>query len=377
MPIGLDEFPIHQAPFSLEYPASTDRNFYDRCYLNAHDRTGEVFLISGLGVYPNLGVIDAYATVRVGDVQHSVHFSDALGPDRMQQKVGGYSIEVIEPLHRLHVVCEGDEHGVGFDLHWTGAFPAVQEQPHLMRVGGRVILDACRFAQVGSWEGELRVDGRIFEVSSDTWVGTRDRSWGIRPVGEADPAGRASAETAPDWGFWWMYLPLKFDEFAIVLIAQEDGQGHRTLNDAVRVWPAESGRGVEQLGWPEFTTAYRPGTRDPIATTVAFTGENGERETLEIESLGFVALNCGAGYGADPDWNHGRWMGREYATGLRVDLSDPMVAGRIPFGVVDHVGRATLKRNGQAPVEGWGLYEHASIGAHSPSNFADFGSVAP
>ena len=55
VPIPLDEFPVHQAPLSMAYPVSSDRNVYDRCYLNAHDRTGDVFAIAGLGVYPNLG----------------------------------------------------------------------------------------------------------------------------------------------------------------------------------------------------------------------------------------------------------------------------------------------------------------------------------
>ena len=40
----------------MAYVAISDRNFYDRCYFNAHDRTGDIFLITGLGVYPNLGV---------------------------------------------------------------------------------------------------------------------------------------------------------------------------------------------------------------------------------------------------------------------------------------------------------------------------------
>ena len=30
-------------------PGSSDRNFYDRSYFNAHDRTGDIFLISGIG----------------------------------------------------------------------------------------------------------------------------------------------------------------------------------------------------------------------------------------------------------------------------------------------------------------------------------------
>src|ERR1700691_2098807 len=88
MPVPLDEYPVHQVPLSMRHVATSDRNAYDRCYLNAHDRTGELFLVTGMGVYPNLGVIDAYATVRLGDQQYTVRTSDALGDDRMDQRVG-------------------------------------------------------------------------------------------------------------------------------------------------------------------------------------------------------------------------------------------------------------------------------------------------
>src|SRR5947209_9126520 len=114
MPVPLDEYPIHQTPLSMQYVATSDRNFYDRCYLNAHDRTGERFLITSLGVYPNLGVIDAYATVRDGDTQYAVHFSDALDDHRLEQSVGPYRIEVLEPLKQLRVICDGDDYGIGF-----------------------------------------------------------------------------------------------------------------------------------------------------------------------------------------------------------------------------------------------------------------------
>ncbi len=55
----MDEYPIHQVPWTMSQVGTTDRNFYDRCYFNAHDRSGNVFLISGMGFYPNLGVVDA------------------------------------------------------------------------------------------------------------------------------------------------------------------------------------------------------------------------------------------------------------------------------------------------------------------------------
>ena len=123
LPVPLDEYPIHQAPLSLRYVASSDRNFYDRSYFNAHDRTGDLFFVTGLGVYPNLGVIDAYATVRRGDRQWTIRCSDALGDERLAPSVGPYRVEVVEPLQRIRLVCDGDDHGLGFDLHVGGLVP--------------------------------------------------------------------------------------------------------------------------------------------------------------------------------------------------------------------------------------------------------------
>ena len=368
-PAPLDELPIHQVPLSVAHMATSDRNAYDRCYLNAHDRSGDVFLITGLGVYPNLGVIDAYATVRHRDQQVTVRCSDALGADRSRQEVGPYRIEVVEPLERLHLTLDADEHGVGFDLEWTGSFPAIMEHPHVWRRDGRVQLDASRFAQVGSWSGELRADGTTWDVTPDLWLGTRDRSWGIRPVGEAEPPGRGAAEADPGFGFWWTYVPLRFERFAVLVILQEDGDGHRTLNDAVRIWP--DGR-VEQLGWPRVEIRYRSGSRHPEAATITGATHDGTPVVIEVETRAFVALHCGSGYGGDPEWTHGAWRGRGVVDSTRTDYTDPGVQAMVPFGTVDHVARATC--DGE---EGWGMFEHMAIGRHSPTGFTDFGSVAP
>jgi hypothetical protein len=372
MPVPLDEYPVHQVPLSMRHMATSDRNAYDRCYFNAHDRSGHVFLVTGMGVYPNLGVIDAYATVRVGDTQYTVRTSDALGDDRMAQRVGPYRIEVIEPLERIRVICEGAPQGVEFDLEWTGSFPAVEEPAHVMRQGGRIILDAARFAQVGTWSGTLRAGDHEFTVDGDRWVGTRDRSWGIRPVGDPEPPGRAAAEPEEGFGFWWTYVPLRFDEFAVVVIAQEDGHGNRLLNEAVRVFAPGSGRLPEQLGWPNVEVRYRPGTRHPGGAVLQLQTRSGKPLAIEIETLGFVALNCGPGYGGDPDWSHGQWRGRAWTEGAVVDMRDPAIAGRVPFGVVDHVARAVCEG-----AEGWGMFEHGTFGCHEPSGFSGWESVAP
>jgi hypothetical protein len=236
-----------------------------------------------------------------------------------------------------------------------------------MRAGSRVTLDAQRFAQVGTWSGTLEVDGDQIAVTPETWVGTRDRSWGIRPSGEPVPAG--SPADPPFEGMWWLYVPMRFDEYAVVLIVQEDPDGFRTLNDGTRAWA--DGR-VEQLGWPRVDIAYAPGTRVPTGATITCSTPDGAPLVIEVESRLAVPLHIGGGYGGDPDWGHGQWKGRGFSERVTYDLNDPDVAGRVMFGVIDHVGRAECDG-----AEGWGLFEHGAIGRHDPSGFRDFFDLSP
>ena len=127
----LDEYPIHQAPAPITWPATSDRNFYDRSYFNAHDRTGDIFCIFGHGYYPNLGTKDAFFLVRRGDTQTAVHLSDAIDDDRLRQNVNGYRLDVLEPLQELHLTLAETE-GISADLTWRGLFPAALEKPHDM-----------------------------------------------------------------------------------------------------------------------------------------------------------------------------------------------------------------------------------------------------
>ncbi|MUM35994.1 hypothetical protein FZI93_32355, partial [Mycobacterium sp. CBMA361] len=191
------------------------------------DRTGDIFVITGMGYYPNLGVKDAYFLVARrdsgkfgggGDTQTAIHLSDAIDQDRLNQHVLGYRIEVVEPLHKVRIVLDETD-GIAADLTWDGLFDVVQEQPHLMRQGNRLSLNAQRFAQLGAWSGYLAIDGEEIKVSPDTWIGSRDRSWGIRPVGEPEPAGRPA--DPPFEGMWWLYVPIAFEEFSLVMIIQE------------------------------------------------------------------------------------------------------------------------------------------------------------
>ena len=367
----VDEFPVHQVPQPIAWPGSSDRNFYDRSYLNAHDRTGDIFLITGIGYYPHLGVKDAYVLLRRGDLQTAVHLSDGIDEDRLNQHVNGYRIEVTEPLHKLRVILEETE-DMAVDLTWDGLFDVVQEQRHVLRTGNRITLDAQRFAQLGTWTGVIAVDGEEITVDPEVWLGSRDRSWDIRPIGEPEPAGRPAHP--PFESMWWLYVPMSFDDFAIVLIIQEEPSGFRSLNDCTRVWG--DGR-VEQLGWPRVKIHYTSGTRIPYGATITTTTMDGTPVTLEVESKLPVPIHIGGGYGGDSDWLHGMWKGEKFTERLTYDMTDPSVSGRAMFGMIDHVGRATCGDGDGTTVEGWGLFEHGTLGRHDPSGFSDWLTVAP
>ncbi|MFE1954788.1 hypothetical protein ACFW9D_30455 [Streptomyces sp. NPDC059524] len=369
-PVALDEYPIHQVPLSMKHVATSDRNAYDRCIFHLVDPTGEFLLILGLGVYPNLGVIDAYATLRVGDTLHAVRASDALSDEtRMELRVGPLRIHVERPLHDFVLSCAADPDdpdGLSYEINWSADFPALWEPHHLQRRGGRLTLEGRRFVQAGHCDGRLRVGGRDVDVRG--WTGTRDRSWGVRPI-PGEEGGRLAQEN-PAEGFHWIWAPVRFADRFLMVVLQEDADGFRTLNDATLVRPGHRDR---QLGWPQADITYRPGTRHPERAVVHLI-DPVDRKPLElgVEILASSPLAVGAGYPPADDWQHGTWQGRDWTDRRAYGLSDPAAHPLAGYGVIDHAARFTL--DGQV---GHGIFEHGSFGRHDPSGFTGFDSTAP
>ncbi|MEU1182836.1 hypothetical protein ABZ464_35390 [Streptomyces sp. NPDC005820] len=366
-PVPLDEYPVHQVPLSMKHVATGDRNAYDRCIFHVLDHRGHTLLIAGLGVYPNLGVIDAYATLRRGDTLYAVRASDALGEDRMRLEVGPLRIRVERPLRDFVLSCAADPDdpdGLSYEIHWSADFPALWEPHHQQRRGGRLTLEGKRFVQAGRCAGWLRSGGEVIRLTPGAWTGTRDRSWGVRPV-PGEEGGRLAQEH-PTEGFHWIWCPVRFDDRFLMVITQEDADGHRSLNDATLVRP---GRRDRQLGWPQAEIGYRPGTRHPEHALIHL-GDVRKPLELEAEILTSSPLAIGAGYPPADDWQHGTWQGPHWTDRRIYDLTAPHP--RAAYGVTDHAARFRL--DGQT---GYGIFEHGSFGRHDPSGFSGFDSVAP
>ena len=367
----MDDYPIHQIAEPIRRVATSDRNFYDRYYFNCYPSPDpDLFLIVGLGQYPNLGVQDGFAVLRRGDDHLVVRASAALGTDRTDTRVGPLRVEVLEGLRRLRVVLDDNEHGLAFDLTFTGSVPATLEPRHFRRQLERITFDTTRFVQTGSWEGILTVDGTSTAVNG--WLGNRDRSWGVRPVGEAEPPGRRAVDGIAN--FFWIYSVMQFDEFAVSVIVQEDERGRRIVEEAVRIWP-DAATEPEWLGRPEHELRFAPGTRDVVGASLSFHRPTGEVTTVDATLLIPNYIGIGTGYGLEQDWRHGMWQGDLVVQGLRRQVSEIDPALRM-FCPVDNLASFELHDDGEK-FTGTGLFEVAAIGPHDKYGFTGFTDTAP
>jgi hypothetical protein len=349
----MDDYPVHQIAEPIRFAATSDRNFYDRYYFNVHSCSSDIFMVMGMGQYPNLAVQDAFALVLRGRKHRVVRASKGLG-DRSDTSVGPIRIEVVEGLKKVRFIIEPNEHGIECDLLWEGAIPAYQEPRMFIRRHGRVLFDTARFAQNGYWSGTLRVGGETLRVTPDRWWGARDRSWGVRPVGEVEHPGIRHAELALDG--MWNYVPMQFKDYSILCICLERDSGERELEEAVRIWNDPS-RKPELLGRTEHhhVVPPGPGLMSLIESSVlSFPEAPGGRLDIKVTPLLNCHVGIGTGYGFDMDWRHGMYQGPLVVQGVELDTIDD--AGKL-WGLVESCSRFETGSD-----VGYGMNEYGFFG---------------
>jgi|DEB0MinimDraft_10_1074344.scaffolds.fasta_scaffold01330_13 hypothetical protein len=362
-----DEFPVHQTSEFIRHAATSDRNFYDRYYFNLHPSSDDYFAIFGLGQYPNLGTTDAFLAVTKDGTQRVMRTSKPL-VERSDVSVGPFRIEIDKPLEKLRVIVEPNEADVAMDVTWTASIPAFEEPRQYLRSRGTVVFDTQRFAQMGRWEGTLNVAGEDITVDPSHCGGSRDRSWGVRPVGEKQPDGiRQSISVMPGM---WNYMPVDFGDHSIIYMCHERADGVRPLEEAVRVWQ-DPARLPDWLGRPSWEHDMISGTRLLSGSRITFPDAPEGPFTMQVRPLLTNFISIGTGYGFEDDWRHGMWQGEEEVVqALTYNVDD--IRGLAQYGVVDSVGE--FRYNDQT---GYGLYEHGFFGPFPPMNLHDRGDVHP
>jgi hypothetical protein len=358
-----DDYAIHQLPEPIAY-ATGERNFYDRYFFNGYLPDASLFFAAALGVYPQLGVMDAaFSVVRDGR-QHNLRAS--MAPERLERmatRVGPIAVEVIEPLRALRVRVDSHEHGVHADLVFHRRCPAVQEPRFQRRAGARTVMDLTRLTQNGSWSGKLELEGRAIEIEPGRVLGTRDRSWGLRAVGAPDPQ---PARSEPQ--FYWLWAPLNFSDCVTLYHQNTDGDGRAWSSYGARVPLVNAATEDPEPEIFEQTSSslrFQSGTRHAAAATLSLARPSDGLE-LRIELVRRLDFYMsGIGY-LHPEWGHGRYRGvldtaYEVEALGRIDVNDPLHLH------VQALCTASLIDSRRGEQQGVGVLEQLILGRHAPS----------
>jgi hypothetical protein len=352
-----DDYPIHQTPEPVNQVFTSDRNFYDRFFFNGYWREGEPYFAVALGVYPNLRVMDAAFCAIVDGVQHCVRASRLLDADRMDTRVGPIAIEIVKPMQALRVRV--DHETVKADLRFEARARAIEEPRFTRRAGPRIVMDLTRLTQHGGWTGALSVGGRRFEASPARVWGSRDRSWGVRGVGERDSAG-APDPTPPQ--FFWLWSPNNFEDYCTHFDVNENADGSRwhQMGAAVRADPAAD---IEPMPSVDWKIDYKPATRHARRAEIVIRAASGAEHRVELETL-YNFYMQGLGY-LHPKWGHGMYLGPSASDYESFKLAE--VDERAPL--FQHIQAVMRARFGKR--EGMGILEMLILGPHQKSGFKE------
>ncbi len=364
-----DDYPIHQTPEPVARPATADRNAYDRYWFNGYAEDGEFYFGVGLGLYPNLRIMDCgFSIVRDGE-QHAFHGSRRAPSEPTETTVGPFRLEVVEPMRSIRLIIEPNETGIECDLLFRARTACIEEGRQTWSQNGRVALDNTRFAQFGRWEGSIRYDGREVIVDPARVFGTKDRSWGLRPVGDPDPGGAPATELPQ---FYFLWAPINWKDRCTHFGVFENDDGRPWHWDAAIVPAYEDPNlipGVEENKLADIVEvghqlSYIPGTRRAGGAEVYLVEANGARHDIKLEPLICFRMK-GIGY-THPEWGHGCWKGELAiaAESWKCDDLDPMA---VENQHIQQVMRATC--NGETGV---GVMEQLAIGPHARYGFKDF-----
>jgi len=354
-----DDYPIHQLPIPVSEVGS-ERNFYDRYFFNGYSPDGEIFFASAMGIYPNLNVIDASFVLIIEGIQHNFRYSRILGQERMDTSVGSIALEIIEPLKTLKLTIDDSEKGIQAELTFNGRFNPVQEPRMTIQNGPRIFMDSTRLTQHGNWSGEINFNGSSIKIDPNNFLGTRDRSWGVRPVGAPDTQALPPLQLPQ---FYWLWSPVNFRDSSAHLYFVDDKEGKATHSHSVL---QDNLNKTEVLLNLTKVIEYVENSRRIKKAEFSSYKDDGTEVKLLVEPKYHMYM-CGLGY-MHPSWGHGQYQGENesmYDTyDLSVDPHDP------PFLHVQAVAECTLF-NGSETQKGIGVLEELLIGKHKPSGFKD------
>lgn len=365
----LDDYPIHQTPEPIAHPATSDRNVYDRTWFNGYAPDGSYYFGIGMAVYPHRGILDcAFSVVQPNGRQHCFYGSRRAPDERTDMQVGPFRIEVIEPLKRTRVVLEDNSSGIACDLTFSARTGAIQEARQILWSGTRRAMDATRFDQFGRWSGVVRhPDGEI-KVDEAVCHGTKDRSWGVRGVGERESGGAPGTPR----GICFVWAPLFWDDHISHAIFFDGSKGEALVREGIIAPLYKSEAAVpgvqesqdERMASARHRISYHRGTRLAASAEIDLVDLGGDTRTISLEPILKFQMK-GLGYG-HPEWGQGMWKG-ELAFGA--ESFDPR---QLDMLAPENLHVQQVVRASDGTRNGVGVLEQIVVGPYAPAGFTQF-----
>lgn len=362
-----DDYPIHQTPEPIAHPASSDRNVYDRTWYNGYSADGRYYFGLGMAIYPQRGVLDcAFSVVEQGGRQHCFFASRRAPAERTEMCAGPMRIEILEPMRRARITIDENETGIACDLEYTARSANIEEHRQTFFRGTRQFMDATRFDQFGRWSGKVRhPDGEI-DVDPEECHATKDRSWGIRNLGEPESGGAPM----PPGAIFFVWAPLIWQDHVSNAIFFDGPEGEPMFRQAYTsgLYPSASeipgveDNGVRRMAGATHRIRYLPGTRLAASADIEFVDISGERRIISAEPMLRFHMK-GLGY-FHPTWGQGKWQGELVVAG---ESFDPAALDLSAMENV-HVQQVVRVRD-DSGRQGVGVLEQAVIGPYAPSGF--------
>lgn len=309
----VDDYLIHQTPDPVRVAYTTDPRFFERHWNVFHDQAGELLVVTGGSIYPNLDTMEAFAIVTHKGVQRSVRAFRRIGQDRSNIHAGPIKPSIVSGLRHWHHSLEENDWGIRYELDWYDTHRQMYRASHSSLTKGELPGSqrhvTSGFESFGEVAGWVEFDGKRIELPRHLGRGTRDRHWGIgRGVGGPKYQANGKAPKAGWIGGNW----IQFQDFAI--------WGNIVL---YRYGDARTGYG--KVIKTERRIRFEDNTKLMCEAEIDYTLDSGEIKRVHFSKLGqqTAFMKCGL-YGGSPNGVfQGEYVGDDIVEGDKYDLNDP------------------------------------------------------
>jgi hypothetical protein len=334
--LAADELLSHQIVDTFARVGQSDRSWTEKIWAMAAARDGSLSVAFGLGKYINRNVMDGFAGVSRGTEQWTVRASRRLAPELERNEVGPIAYDVVESLRRTRYrLAANDIVPISFDIEVEGVAPPAMEEreTHISRNRARIDADIMRFHQAGVARGWVEVDRDRIELDDVSWVGARDRSWGVR-YGVGQPLDDLEATPLPaDTSGMFVWMP--------VTMTRRDGQPFTLFVYYQRFqgagWSTGSARGAIEL--PDGRSkpfsdvipdlAFHDDNRRLVGGTLRAVLADGAERTYRVEPVSTTGFHLGTGlYGGFEGHYQGEWRGDLQVDGEHIERCDTVTVAR-------------------------------------------------